>query len=760
MRNRSKIGAACVSLIVASAWFCATARGESGAPAIFQPSVGPLESVKAIAQRPEWNRFTILVWQYQTDARRDRSLYEKLGLRGFHIDRGAGQEEAAHWSRETGWPYYVDHAAGKGILYLNEGDRPAILRKKQVVIRPHSLADPATIAELEKRLRANISATRGGLVLAYAFDDEISLGTFTSPCEVDAHPRSVAWYGKWLEARYGTIEKLNRQWGSRFTSFGEIAPAGFESVRAKATAPPIAAWNLSPWMDFRQFMDYQFATILRHLTQYANSLDPSIPAGFVGGQQPAVYGGYDYALLTRAVQWMEAYDIGGTNEILRSLWNQPHRPHVQTFFSAGDPRQDSWFLWYYATHGNPAVIAWPEKWFRQGGNEIAPSIAADAATFRDVQSSATAPLIAPDARFDPDPIGVYYSHPSVQVGWAMDCIPHGGSWVNRSSSLDGECQTQAHVRLAWFKLLEDCGFQYDVISYLDVLEGKADLEKRFKVIILPRTIALSDIEAAALKRFVEAGGTLIADAMCGLTDEHGRGRPTGALDDLFAIRRDETKGYFNGKELAEINGELYNKPLLERLTAYQGATRWNGLVVVEPGTRLTSDARPFPLIGESGLPANAFLRNSAGQGGRTVYLNLSPLEYLDPSRRTADSGKSWRQVLGVLMEIGNLNPRLVVGEGSQWPSPMIESLWWRRGNERYLAIVKNPVRKATVSSFGKIEGDTLAAKSITLSFRDRVARLENLRTGKNLGSGRQFTDSFNPCQANTYSVSFEERRAP
>ena len=35
--------------------------------------VGPLEPVPRLAQRPEWNRFTILIWQWRTDACQDRA---------------------------------------------------------------------------------------------------------------------------------------------------------------------------------------------------------------------------------------------------------------------------------------------------------------------------------------------------------------------------------------------------------------------------------------------------------------------------------------------------------------------------------------------------------------------------------------------------------------------------------------------------------------------------------------------------------------
>jgi len=48
--------------------------------------------------------------------------------------------------------------------------------KKVLFVRPHSLADPRSIAALKSQLRDNVAITRKGLVYAYAFDDEISPG--------------------------------------------------------------------------------------------------------------------------------------------------------------------------------------------------------------------------------------------------------------------------------------------------------------------------------------------------------------------------------------------------------------------------------------------------------------------------------------------------------------------------------------------------------------------------------------------------------
>jgi len=149
------------------------------------------------------------VWQYQNDIRRDWPLYDRAGLHGFHIDRGASANDLVYLSRKRKFLYYVDHAAGKGILYLHKDVQQTVTGKKFLFVRPYSLADPQSIAALKSQLRDNVNVTKTGLVYAYAFDDEISLGSFNSAAEVDIHPRSLAWYRRWLARRYGSVQSLN-----------------------------------------------------------------------------------------------------------------------------------------------------------------------------------------------------------------------------------------------------------------------------------------------------------------------------------------------------------------------------------------------------------------------------------------------------------------------------------------------------------------------------------------------------------------------
>jgi len=707
----------------------------------------PADNVAFVKPKAEWDRFLILVWQYQTDARKDVDLYKQAGFHGFHIDRGAGSQAAVDFARQQAFPYYVDHAADKGYLHLTDRTgRASVMRKKSVVPRPFSLADPKTLDIMKGHLSKNVAVTKGGPVVAYAFDDEVSLGVFNSPSEVDGSDLSVAAYREWLKKTYGAIEKLNAQWGTAYKDFAEAQPVSFEEVRGAHTAAPLARWNLSRWMDWRSYMDTQFADCLATLARFTNTLDPSTPAGFVGGQQAAPYGGYDYSKVSRAVQWIEAYDIGGTCEILRSLWKWPERrPYVQTWFSAGQAKRDAHFLWYYLVHGNRGVIAWPDRggsWFHFKGGGLAPFIAENAETIREVQGNVSKFILDPDTRFDADPIALYYSHPSIQASWVMDVVPHGSSWPNRSSSLDNDNQSAARDRVAWMKLLEDCGYQYNVVTNDQVVAGALEKE-RYRVLILDRTIAMSDAEAEAIRKFAAQGGTVIADCLTGILDEHGKGRAAGgALDDLFGIKRDESKGYLDGKGITEINGELYKKPFMQRLR-YDGALRHDGLVVCERGTAVVPTASIKVTARVEG--ADVVVTNKAGRG-QTAYLNLTPVAYNDLGQRVGAFGAGWRTQVAGLIEQAGLKPRAKVLAGGS-PVPQAETLLWRKGETLVLAVIRNLPRDASIDDAGVMQGMFGEPMDVEISLARPATGIRNLRTGERLPDGAALRAKWKPWEA-------------
>ncbi len=689
-------------------------------------------AVPHLAPPPHWDRYLIQVWQYRTEVRRDLEQYRATGLGAFHIDRGWKQDDLVAFARDNDLPYYVDHAADKGLLHLTERTGVnEILNRAELLPRPVSLSDPQVIATLKEHLTRNVSTTKAGPVLAYSFDDEISLASFNSPAEVDDSPATVALYREWLARKYGSIEKLNASWESAHASFAECRPLSFEQLRVRHQAPPFSAWRLAPWMDWRSFMDWHFADVLADLTLFTNGLDPVVPAGFVGAQQPSAYGGYDYERLARAVQFIEAYDIDGTNEILRSFWSWPEaRPRVQTWFSRGNARLDRWFHGYYFLHGNRGAIAWPDTrehgpWF--GENGPAPFLVENRAFFEELQGDLSRKLFAGEARFETDPIAVFYSMPSIRASWVTDIVPHGKTWPRRSSSLDNACQSAGKSRIAWCKLLEDCGYQYQMVSNAQVADGEL-IEQGYRVLVLNRALCLSDAEAAAIRRFVEAGGTVLADHWCGLLDGNGNGRARGALDDLFGIERGEGETYFGGgDQVWEINGEKYQRPYLERLD-YEGALRHEGIVRPERNRE-------------------SLVEKTTGKG-RAVYLNLSPLAYFDHAVRFGKEGDLWRGIVNGELERAGVVPDITARASHDGePFVPVEVIRWDLGNERQLVgMVMNPSRQGSIDSIGEIGETTANLLTLEISHRKIWRNAVNLRTGEKFPDGPAIQLSWDPFE--------------
>ena len=662
--------------------------------------------------------FSILVWQYKTNGMQDAKLYEQANLRGWHIDRGQGREADVKFSKERRWPYYVDHAAGKGVLHLtpNSGLN-TIATDGTKSARPWSFVDPKTVVELEANLKANVPAVGRGPALAIAMDDEVSMGTFNSPLEVDYSPASLELFRRWVKATYGRQDQLQAAWGLLGERESSIEPVTYEAVRSQITSLPPSQWRLAPWLDFRSYMDRQQAAMFAHVVSVTNRLAPGVPAGVVGGQQPSAYGGFDYSQLRHATQWMEAYDIGGTNELLRSFWSEPpRRGRMQTYFASGNAAVDKWFLWYYLAHGCRAVIAWPDMgdkaWFDNG--KLNPHIATLAPTFNDVQAKELSVLTHPNTRSLFSPIAVLYSHPSVQVGWAIDASTHGKTWPRRSSSLDNGCLSSGQNRVAWTRLLEDLGHQARMVDSRDLIGGILDRES-IRVLVLPQAFAMSERECEVIERFVKRGGHVIADYAPAMTDEHGTGYAVRPLDEMFGIQRGAEQGWFDGKRRYELDGERYQSPLGERLPK-EGCQLEFGMPVVE---RDLTGVR---------------FENKYGEGA-TLYMNLSPTAYADNAIRASEFGEMWRSWVGDFLGEANVSEPVRVSRLDGAVSG-VELLRYAAdgGQTEVWAIVANPTRQAAIDGPGS--GVALANKPIELELKwDRDCKsLRDLRLGKSLST--------------------------
>ena len=482
------------------------------------------------------------------------------------------------WINQFKLRFYQDHLAGKHILHLYDGDalKAHLNALHSAGLRTPPLND-AVRKTLHELISKNIAAVQSSPYrAAYALDDEASWGHFVHPTmwritdDAEAYPR-------WLKEIYGPDAPKRDRW----VTYNDILP--------HLPNWSVKEFDASPLLDQLSFNDSYWLNYIGELVEFSNSIDPQTPVGIVGAQAPNAFGGYDYAKLMRKVQYVEAYNMGSTQAIVRSF--NPHNaiPAVTSYFhrSADD---GIWQVWYYLAHGNRGMIGWVDKWFN--GTKPQPWHELMAPTNR-AAAEKIGPLMS-GAEWMHDGVAIYYSHPSIQLGWVLDAQAHGKTWINRNA--DERLGSSHLVRHAWENMLRDSGIQYNFIGYADVIRN--GVPEEYKVLILPACLCLSDVEARRIEEFCQRGGTIIADYLPGVWDQHGKGSAKGgALDELFGVKHNpdmKAADVFGGKLWCEVDQDAnfsyktYASYLTNGNTCLKDASGFNKAVrSMETGTSRT-----------------------------------------------------------------------------------------------------------------------------------------------------------------------------
>ncbi len=670
-----------------------------------------------------WDRWILMPWRYRWGRPYDDELAAALKQAGFNggvCDFTPRSDADLH--EKYGLLWYLDHAAGKGDLHLSERyNTPAY---RAAYNRPRCLLDPDLRGRLHNRLEQSIrQCLKYDKRVAYALDDEISWSTMVNPCRWDNHPLTIRGFRTWLLQRYDSRGAILRQWGKDTDRFLHrlATPDEFQHFYRL----PVSQWNLSPWCDALSYMDSQLLDLIGELIGHANAIDPATPAGLVGAQGASPYGGYDYAKLMRRVQFLEVYDVGASMEIARSLNVDTQMPLVTS--GAGDPEgpDGSWRNWHGMIHGYRGSIMFADEWFTPGNDmrRLGTGVGKLAKVSRK--------LIG--AKWRHDGVALYYSHPSVQVGWFMDCHVHGRTWIKRLSLMNNRLASSHAAFWAWTRLLEDARVQYNFVSYAEVAARGLD-PSEYKVLILPRVLALSDTEVQQIAEYADRGGVVIADHMVGLFDQHGRGRSVPALDSLLGIRDHPpvTAGnVFGGRWLTEFDAE----------------TDWQGTFI-----EAASEIWPR-CVRVRGLPVaerrlSTFIAARHGRGW-LMLMNASLAEYCLHRRRRSPQAAKVRQIVAELLRRAGVEPWMTLSvDGTE--TPCTEATYWQRGGRLYICVASNPLRIGAMLP----KGDAVkqGIKSLTIQFNRPQRGVFDEIASASLGDGRAFTVSWKTDEAAIISM--------
>ena len=534
-------------------------------------------------------------------------------------------------------------------------------------------------------------------VFVYSLGDE---GVTMGAC---VHPACIAAYRRYLQEQYGTLEKLNASWNATYKTWDEMDLLDHkDSMESGALARGLSA----RWYDRQAFARYNLMQFSGRFVDAYKKLDPQGITGFEGT------GGFgdDYDAILGINTFYSPYPSIGDDINRSAAPRQIIRANWMGYSKTGDALSDA--AWRMVIKGMDSIWYW--MWTGSGSwigyltptLDFSPAIADLTNEMRPVRAGLGDLLL--QSKMTHPGIGVFYS-----VASALSHEAERGHEFLRAES--------AHD--TWTRLTYDLGLDFRYLTSGMVKRG-ALTNKEFKVLLLPVSQAIAPEEAEAIRAFVRAGGTVIADVRPGIYDGHCKPLETGALDDVFGIKR-------TGRPKAERSAIAVKASLGETPVAFEAP-----LARVDAGVQ-AGTAQALAQAGQRPL----LLVNRFG-AGRAILLNFQMLSEKPDDAQAASA----RALLAGLYAAAGVKPLLTATDPKGGPLPMTETRVWQNGD----ALVFGMWRKMQCEWFspkaGTEAGEPVAAR-ITLPAPRHVY---DLRTGKYLGNVTQVSSTLRWGRANFF----------
>ena len=374
-------------------------------------------------------------------------------------------------------------------------------------------------------------------------------------------------FRKWLAAKHGTIEALNRRWGATYARFEEIVPAkSYEEGRAS-------------WLEFREFSGNAYAESVARRIAVVHALDPQHRPCLGANSNLDIAAPYFMAF--RPNDWSEFIRVGLREEKYVSFDiycaddDMAHSIEFLTSFSGGrklinqefsnhavDPRIAARTYWVQVAKGVHGInlfnfqegehATYP-KWAllsRDGSPKFKLAAYSDAAQ----EVHRLEPLLMSAAYTHAvKPVALYWSRIDLGLDKPQD------SWYGHGLN------SPVHV----YATLRSLGYAVRWITPRQIAEGGLD---QVGALVMAGCNHVPLDAARRIEQWVHSGGAVIADSWPGAFDEYGR--PQATLAPLFGVRpavkkpakegslmaiQESRQGYGEVTDAASLRERLYEK---------------------------------------------------------------------------------------------------------------------------------------------------------------------------------------------------------
>lgn len=374
----------------------------------------------------------------------------------------------------------------------------------------------------------------------YNHGDEIYMATWRSEKRSVTNAAAHAAFVSYLEKDYGDIAALNEAWGTGFATFDTIEVPENIDVPAEPRAP---------WLDYTRFLSDVFCGYHEKLNNAVREAYPGVRIAMEGIEQFSCFDGIEWRRLNachdgivvyphedhdnKLYSWRSGIDFMAPNG-MGGYW-MSYGSDIVPEVAAGYPWRALFnglgAIFYFEAYNDACYYAalYPD-WRPR------PAYAAMTREIRRIQDGVDRLVAGAERQYSR--VAVHYSQrswalsfPSAQVETHVNQL---GTMNHSRYFRSGYGGHVANNASGFISLLMDLGYQPRMVATEQIEDGAL---KDYDILVLPFSQSLTDDEVAAIRRFVERGGMLLADYGTGVRDERGNLRKDGggSLDEVFGI---------------------------------------------------------------------------------------------------------------------------------------------------------------------------------------------------------------------------------